>query len=134
MSRPPSPWSLLVPLVAAFGAAGCDDGGAGAAGTELAGKRLPQLSPTEQEQLCDWEAAEKGGYGNAVACEGGVTVKTDADRAACLRSKQKVFRCDFPVAQYQACIEVLAADRCNLQLIGSDKNCAPLFLCSLDGG
>jgi hypothetical protein len=120
--------AMVVSLTIAAPACGGGDGG----DAPYDAKRLPELTDAEKEQLCDWEAEKDGGYGKMMECSQGYTVKTSVDRAACLKAGNKeIFHCDFPVSQYKACIVAFAEDRCNLQILGSDKNCAPIFQCSL---
>ncbi len=47
-------------------------------------KHLGDLTPAEQDQLCDTTNNLQGGYGRSVTCSDGSTQTTDKDRATCV--------------------------------------------------
>lgn len=89
-------------------------------------KALNELCLVEQKKLCDWTAAQGGGYGSKIVCEAGAVAEY-ADQATCLAS--------FPaacstatVADWEACRIAEAKEPCST-LQASPDECAPLSGC-----
>jgi hypothetical protein len=89
-------------------------------------KALSALCPSEQKKLCDWSAAQGGGYGTKVVCEAG-TVMEFPDLATCLTN--------FPagcstatVADWEACRLDEVKDPC-ATITTQPDSCAPLAAC-----
>ncbi len=68
---------------------------------------MVKLSPDEAKQLCDWLAGLYGGYGKAVACDGGSEGDGPTDQASCvsgyMQAEAKYPTCPVTVGQFQAC-------------------------------
>lgn len=121
---------LLANLAAcATGTAG--SGGARVSGGDLdAGKRLVDLTQAERAALCDWSAAQVGGYGTRFYCPGFV-YQTYATQAACVESRSRVApTCAATVADSRACTTVTQDDPCRATARDGAPECAgPLKGC-----
>ncbi|HEY7374733.1 MAG TPA: hypothetical protein VIF57_21390 [Polyangia bacterium] len=118
------------------GAAGTTGTGGGAAGTTGTGgaggapatsgvtgtKRLDALTTAEKQKICDFAAAQFGGYGKTVDCGGGTTLTSDPDQASCVAGAPT--SCAMTVSQYETCIHGIS---CSDPLPAA---CAPLLQCS----
>jgi hypothetical protein len=104
---------------------------AGIAPSEDGGpKALSDLADSEKKKLCDWTAAEGGGYGAKKVCEGGI-IQGFASQAACL--------CVLPtcstasVVDWEACRLAEVKDLCATIDTVPDE-CAPIIGCGGGGG
>jgi hypothetical protein len=94
---------VLALSMALASACGGGSGGSGASGVS-GSKTLASLTTSEKQQLCDWTAAESGGYGKTVTCADGSDSSNDANQAACVAA---VPTCSVTVAQFEACTKVV---------------------------
>ncbi|MBX3190352.1 MAG: hypothetical protein KF819_25355 [Labilithrix sp.] len=90
-------------------------------------KTLGELGSSEKKALCDWQAGVRGGYGKKTTCEGGVSVSTPKNQAACLQDIN-LPSCQATVAEVEACIKVDAADPCAFAVLKATE-CEPLRAC-----
>jgi hypothetical protein len=76
-------------------------------------KSLPALDPADAATLCDWAAAQFGGYGvsRKQDCGGGnsVSLHPIPDRASC-EAAISSSACTQTVGQYESCIDTLATE------------------------
>jgi hypothetical protein len=107
MSRKQPTWPLLVLGAAVFlacsGGTSSNTSGAGGSGaTGVDGsKRLDTLTSAEKAALCDSNAADRGGYGGAIDCDGGLKLDAPTSQAACIANWWAT--CPNTVAEWQAC-------------------------------
>jgi len=89
--------------------------------------RLADLTDSQVRQLCDWAAAQEGGYGTAHTCGGGITIRTYASQEDCFQRTRASAgpTCAATVGDIEACEQVLASDACNT----SAPECANLIAC-----
>ncbi len=95
---------------------------------------LADLTLDERKQLCDWTAAIGGGYGKVTACEGGLSVSTLRDQAACLEAYLDA--CDTAtVTDWETCRRKEVSDPCALFLYSAEE-CREMRRClgRTDGG
>jgi hypothetical protein len=94
---------LVLSALLMFSVVGCGGGGGssgpGASGVESS-KPLSALSADEKGKLCDWNAAQAGGYGKTMSCSDGTDASNDANQAECVAD---VPSCSATVAQFEAC-------------------------------
>lgn len=72
---------LTFGLVSALAAISCGSGGSS---TLDPNKRIADLTPDEQAQLCDEIANAQGGYGQTVTCSDGHVEATDPNQVSCV--------------------------------------------------
>jgi hypothetical protein len=72
--------------------------------------------------ICDWVAAQFGGYGKTIDCGGGLSIESDPDQATCVASAPT--NCAATVSQYETCTK---QSSCSDPLPAS---CAPILQCS----
>jgi hypothetical protein len=73
-------FAMAFVTLSAAGVASCGSGGS----SLDPNKRIADLTPDEQKQLCDETAVAQGGYGRTVTCPDGSIATTDANQASCL--------------------------------------------------
>jgi hypothetical protein len=136
---------LMAMAMAVAGALGCSDSsggpdggggrGGGAAGTGGGGtggsmtstgvegsKRLDSLTTAEKQMVCDWAAAQFGGYGKVMDCGGGLTLTADANQAECVAGAPT--NCAMTISEYEVCGRMVScADPLPVA-------CEPLFQCT----
>jgi hypothetical protein len=91
-------------LACSGGSSSSTNGAGGSGGTGVDGsKRLDTLTSAEKGALCDAQAADRGGYGHAIECDGG-GLKLDApdSQAACIANW--FTDCANTVSDWQACL------------------------------
>ena len=76
--------ALALVILSAVGVVSC---GSGSSSLDP-NKRIADLTPDEQKQLCDETAAAQGGYGRTVTCPDGSIAMTDSNQASCLGGVQ----------------------------------------------
>jgi hypothetical protein len=100
-------------------------GGAGGASTTsgvTGTKRIDALTTTEKQMICDFAAAQFGGYNKTIDCGNGTTLSSDPDQASCVAMAPT--SCAATVSQYETCLRGIS---CSDPLPAS---CAPIFQCS----
>ncbi len=90
-------------------------------------KRLNELTIDEQKALCDWSATLGGGYGVETTCDGGATVATARDQAACIAQFPNGCK-TVTVTEFEVCRRKEASAVCSF-LLYSDLECAELYTC-----
>ncbi|HMF40293.1 MAG TPA: hypothetical protein VKQ32_06350 [Polyangia bacterium] len=112
----------MLPSGTGGGSGSTGTGGAGGSTSGVTGtKRLDSLTPTEQQMICDWAAAQLGGYGHSVDCGGGNMITAEPDQATCIADAPT--SCAGTVSQYEACIRDVS---CTNLL---PTSCAPFLQC-----
>jgi hypothetical protein len=97
----------------AGGATGTGGGAGGTTGTGGAGgapatsgvtgtKRIDSLTTAEKQKICDFAAAQFGGYGKTIDCGGGTTLSADPDQASCVAGAPT--SCAVTVSEYETCL------------------------------
>lgn len=89
---------LLVCSVVGCGSSG-GSGGPGASGVDSS-KPLSALTADEKGKLCDWNAAQAGGYGKTMTCSDGTDASNDANQAECVAD---IPSCSATVGQFETC-------------------------------
>lgn len=122
-------WSLMA--MAAFLAAcsGSSEESSPSSGLPTS-ERVATLDETEIAELCDWSAAQTGGYGVEKDCGNGQTARTQESQAECVQSMRDGAtqpECTVTVGQVEDCINALDGDLC--QLI-AQVECLPLWECA----
>jgi len=110
-------------------ASACGGGGSGGPPPPPIDRNTPvaMASMTQYAELCDWTAAELGGYGRSMDCGGGVSVSTYPNQQACL-SQPIASTCTATVGQYEDCVAGLAGAGSLCSLASSPPAaCNPLF-------
>jgi hypothetical protein len=100
-------------------------------------KNLADLSPGEQQALCDWIAQQFGGYHSRGVCidAAGGGLQGPVNQSGCLDQLPNYARCGAAVAQLQACIQAEVRDACSTPTGGTPPECALFSHCGLaDGG
>lgn len=103
---------------AAFGCSTTSTSGARSGVNESAA--LASITDDDRGRLCDWIAAQAGGYANATTavCDGGVELRATfvQDRASCVaKLATATSDCDATVSQIEDCVSAeIAAGPCGL--------------------
>lgn len=95
-------------LAAIVGACACSSSPSGP--NVDSAKLLVALSASEQNALCDWKAAQYGGYSKAISCGGGVAAsqRGPADQSTCVSSlphQASAPSCPAKVGQFEVCVQ-----------------------------
>lgn len=67
-------------------------------------KRLADLTPAERAMLCDWTAAQFGGYGRTVNCAAGLDVTSHKSQSDCVAFMAETgVSCSATVGDHETC-------------------------------
>lgn len=111
--------AVAVTAIAAVGCSSSSSSGGSRSGVAES-KTIATLTDADRKQLCDWVAAQSGGYGHKTTktCDGGLMVSETAtkDQATCVAGLASApATCMATVQQAEDCINAqLAADLCSL--------------------
>jgi hypothetical protein len=75
-------------------------------------KLVRDLSEGETRQLCDWGAAEAGGYGTREVCDGGAYTEWYKSQQECVDSLGRTEKCIATVGDLQTCYLRRKAEGC----------------------
>lgn len=95
----------------------CSSTGSSSSGSGLdSSKKLSALSATDLQSLCDWTAAQEGGYGTVVACDAAPTsLQASKDQATCVAEGEQHFWqpiCSATVGDWMACVKWRLSNWC----------------------
>ena len=99
--------SVLLVIGVTVGA--CSSSGITSSSTQA--KRVIELSPQEQQSLCDWSAQLYGGYGHSQGCpdaQGESTAIGPTDQATCASELSELFS-QIPNCQATAAVRIMHA-------------------------
>ena len=78
---------------------------------------LNAISASDLKALCDWTAAQEGGYGTVVACDAAPTsLEADVDQATCVAEGRQHFAqatCSASVGDWMACVKWRLSNWCS---------------------
>ena len=121
---------LVISLLLAASACGSSGGVPASSGLDRT-KLVRDLSDTELGRLCDWAAAQLGGYAQQITCDGGLIVRSRRDQAACIREFQRTASCTATVDQAEACERQRVAQPCSLApYTNPSAECSALATCA----
>ena len=125
--------TLLIGILVAVGGAlsiscGSSSGGSSDSSGVPRASTVGSLSSTDAATLCDWLAAEQGGYGRMVTCSDGSTRKTDPNQAICVAgSSAAQTACPtLTVGEAEDCANAIGSDLC---AISTASACAAVSAC-----
>jgi hypothetical protein len=127
-------------VLAASGALGCGSSGNGPPPALSIDPmdRLVDLTSAGKATLCDWLAAQVGGYGHSIRCEGIATSDlptTDSDQAACVAQLGAFTapKCPTTVGQFASCVD-MDVSHCDFATVTS-PDCSAVTRCyGMPGG
>ena len=90
-------------------------------------KKLNALSAADLEALCDWTAAEEGGYGTTIACDAAATsLEASQDQATCVAEGMQHFvqrMCPGTVGDWKVCVKWRLSNWCAATPPASSGEC-----------
>jgi hypothetical protein len=118
---------VVAAFAAQWSAIGCGSGGSSGGPPPPIDRstEIVAISATEHGELCDWAAAELGGYGSMVSCGNDVTVGAYPSHDACVGQSFQS-GCTATVGQYEDCVTAAAPSLCSL-LTSPPAVCEQLF-------
>jgi hypothetical protein len=122
--------ALLVAALSACAGKSEDSSGGGSDSGLDSGQRVAELNESEIAELCDWTAAQLGGYGVEHECGDGSSARTQDSQQECVDSSRMTFAqqgCALTIAEFEKCVNALEGDVCNVL---TEASCLPLISCA----